>query len=379
MASEPQEFLLFVDTNKFLDFYRARDEAGLKLLRRIETVSHLLIFTPQVEMEFLNNRQKVIWGAYDLIKVPNIQLPLPGYLSDSEAAKEIRTNARRIQKQVEALKQDFKGLLKDPAKNDPVFKIVEKVMATDSALNLSGASEEVQDEIYEAASKRFQRGHPPRKPDDNTMGDAINWEWILYCARKAANDVLIVSRDYDYGLSEDGGYMNDWLAREFAQATTKKAVLVPRLSDALKMLHINVTPAEQKEEESIIQEIMEGSSNLFPYTKFTRQPTLEDFMPQPPFPSYWNWVMERLGASHPVIAAQLSAAQSVKVQASTMTIWFPAQMSDRVDEMGRMKVGPKIEQLLEEMGRKFKVKFDSGFSQTQLFGLSKYAHDLGHF
>jgi hypothetical protein len=50
--------LLFIDTNKFLDFYRASDEAGLTLLRRIEPLSDTLIFTGQVEMEFLQNRQK---------------------------------------------------------------------------------------------------------------------------------------------------------------------------------------------------------------------------------------------------------------------------------------------------------------------------------
>src|SRR5580765_7471463 len=42
---------------------------------------------------------------------------------------------------------------------------------------------------------------PPRKPNDTSMGDAINWEWIVECAKTLNGSVIIVSRDRDYGVT----------------------------------------------------------------------------------------------------------------------------------------------------------------------------------
>ena len=47
--------LLFVDTNIWLDFYRARSEAGLSLLRHLDSIRNQIIMTYVVEMEFKKN------------------------------------------------------------------------------------------------------------------------------------------------------------------------------------------------------------------------------------------------------------------------------------------------------------------------------------
>ncbi|WP_195761165.1 PIN-like domain-containing protein [Burkholderia pseudomallei] len=52
--------LLFIDTNIWLDFYRARNEAYLGLLPRLETLSNRIIVTHQLESEYKRNRQSVI-------------------------------------------------------------------------------------------------------------------------------------------------------------------------------------------------------------------------------------------------------------------------------------------------------------------------------
>lgn len=48
--------LLFIDTNIWLDFYRARNEISLKLLKDIEKIADRLIVTYQLESEFKKNR-----------------------------------------------------------------------------------------------------------------------------------------------------------------------------------------------------------------------------------------------------------------------------------------------------------------------------------
>jgi hypothetical protein len=66
--------------------------------------------------------------------------------------------------------------LKNPNANDPVFEIVNTVAAAPSPFNMNHAAEELAQVIFDRALRRFQRGQPPRKHTDNTMGDAINWE-----------------------------------------------------------------------------------------------------------------------------------------------------------------------------------------------------------
>ena len=56
-------YLVFVDTNILLDFYRFRRESGLVLLQRFDKIHDRLITTYQVEMEFKKNRQRVILDA----------------------------------------------------------------------------------------------------------------------------------------------------------------------------------------------------------------------------------------------------------------------------------------------------------------------------
>src|ERR1700720_3909675 len=49
--------------------------------------------------------------------------------------------------------------------------------------------------------RRFLFGCPPRKKNDSSIGDAINWEWIVECANACQAEIHIVSRDTDYGIT----------------------------------------------------------------------------------------------------------------------------------------------------------------------------------
>ena len=87
------------------------------------------------------------------------------------------------------------------------------------------------------------------------MGDALNWEWIVYCADKQGAEVHIVSRDSDYGaLFEDTAFLNDHLLQEFKERVSRqrKIHLHTRLSEALKHFAIPVTPEEEEEETVLI-------------------------------------------------------------------------------------------------------------------------------
>ena len=111
-------------------------------------------------------------------------------------------------------------------------------------------------QVWRRALRRFLEGRPPRKKEDTSAGDAINWEWIVHCMSTANRDVIIVSRDADYGLTYDNkGYANNWLTDEVKQRVNqqRKLTLVDRLAAALKLLDVKVTQAEITSERAIIK------------------------------------------------------------------------------------------------------------------------------
>jgi hypothetical protein len=52
--------LLFVDANIWLDFYRVRNDTGLRLLKHTEALADKLIVTYQLDNEYKRNRQAAI-------------------------------------------------------------------------------------------------------------------------------------------------------------------------------------------------------------------------------------------------------------------------------------------------------------------------------
>ena len=105
------------------------------------------------------------------------------------------------------------------------------------------------------AEKRFTLGYPPRKKNDTSIGDAVNWEWLIHVAKENNSDICVVSRDGDFGVTLNSkGFINDWLQQEFKQRVNKKRniTLYPLLSQALKEFDIPVTKEEEQEESRVI-------------------------------------------------------------------------------------------------------------------------------
>jgi hypothetical protein len=97
--------------------------------------------------------------------------------------------------------------------------------------------------------RRFLLGCPPRKNDDTSIGDAINWKWIILLCRTAQAGIIIVSRDSDYGaVFENRAYLNDHLKQEFNERVSRKRTitLYAKLSDALKIFGFGDTKGEKK-------------------------------------------------------------------------------------------------------------------------------------
>lgn len=260
--------LLFVDTNIWLDFYRSKTEAGLTLLNHLDSIKDKLIVTFQVEMEFKKNRQRVLLEAFNELKVPS-PTPIPRIFSNAKAATTIDISQKRVKTKVEHLRKRIIAILEKPTTSDEVYKACQRCFHKEDRLSLT-REHPLKNAIRRRAMRRFLHGCPPRKSNDTSFGDGINWEWIIECAQSdsARNEIHIVSRDADYGASfEKTPYVNDHLLHEFKDRVSQKRKLVlhTKLTEALKQFSINVSQAEKAEEENIEKQTASLTSKMNPY------------------------------------------------------------------------------------------------------------------
>jgi len=245
--------LLFIDTNIWLDFYRARNETALRLLEQAEAVADKIIVNFQLEAEFKKNRQTAILEGMQELKSPQ-QISRLGIFSDAKATKVIQKNLREVEKQSKMLKTRLARALENPAAHDPVYKVCQRIFHKQDSLNLTRENV-LRRTIRRKAFRRFFQGYPPRKKNEISIGDAFNWEWMVHCASEKKADLVIVSRDSDYGASfENRAYINDHLRQEFSERVgrRRKLILHSRLSDAFKFFEIAVSPQEEKAETELV-------------------------------------------------------------------------------------------------------------------------------
>tara|TARA_B110000908_G_C10221385_1_gene435537 strand:- start:67 stop:948 length:882 start_codon:yes stop_codon:yes gene_type:complete len=254
---EKLDALIFIDTNILLDFYRIRrTDVSLKYLELIEKHKDQLIVTSQVEMEYKKNRQSAILESItEVKKINNVNISVPAILSDSKAVEMIKKQKKEIDTQQKKLKEKIEKILTNPNRNDEVFKKLQKVFKHKCDYNLNRENKQ-RFTIRRLALKRFMLGYPPRKNSDNSIGDAVNWEWIIKCAETSKKHIIIVTRDTDFGaIHENESYLNDWLKQEFKQRISqqRKLVLTDKLSRAFQYVEIPVTKEMIEEEEKVIK------------------------------------------------------------------------------------------------------------------------------
>lgn len=255
--------LIFIDTNIFLDFYRVRGgETALSLLNHIDVHHDKIITSSQVEMEYKKNRQRVILQSLNMIRTPDWGgLTAPAFLSEAKPIEIIKKDQEDITQQLKKIKTRTEGVLKNPLVNDSVYKVLQRLFKGNSKHNLS-RDNKIRFKIRRLAWKRFMLGYPPRKDNDISLGDAINWEWIIHCAIDSKKDVVIVSRDSDYGVLYDKKpILNDWLAQEFKARISqkRKIILTDKLAEAFKLTNISISKKEENEEEKLIDQLKQSA------------------------------------------------------------------------------------------------------------------------
>jgi hypothetical protein len=248
--------LLFIDANIWLDFYRHRNNTGLRLLKHTEAIKDKLIVTYQLETEFKANRQAAILEGLQALKDPE-GVSRPGIFSEAKAIAKLSRNLNEDKQRIKDLRARMVRALKNPKIYDPVYKVCQRIFHKEDEITLS-RTDKLRHAIRRHAFKRFLHGCPPRKSRDISIGDAFNWEWMVYCAEKRTAGLIIVTRDGDYGVTYGGhSYINDHLRQEFSERVSQKRdlLLYASLSDALKLFSVEVSKQEQAAEKEVVNNI----------------------------------------------------------------------------------------------------------------------------
>lgn len=260
ISTDVRDALIFIDTCILLDFYRAMGRDGeLAILGLIDNNHQQIITGEQVEMEYKKNRGELILEALKAFKMPEWgTLAVPAFLKEAEAAKKIADYKKGIEDQVKQIKDHLKKVWEEPSDYDPVYQCLQRLFRAGDLYNLNRKAKEerLRNRIYALARKRYILGYPPRKDKDTSCGDGVNWEWVIHCASESHRNVIIVSRDGDYGTTINGKpVINDWLSWEFSDRVSREqhVVLTDRLTAAFKMTEIAVTPEQIKEEDDVIK------------------------------------------------------------------------------------------------------------------------------
>ncbi len=249
--------VLFIDANIWLDFYRIRKDAQKSLLGHLESRSELIVSTNQIEMEYKKHRQLEMVSSIKEMKPP-IKMPIPPLVAQHQSAEAYKTALKSATDKVSKLRATMENAFKTPYRYDDVYKVAQRIFHNfESPLNLHRGTKNKKI-IRNKALRRFFMGYPPRKNSDTSIGDAINWEWIVYVCSEQGADAIIVSRDGDYGISyDDKSYINDWLSAEFKERVSKRknVILHDSLTSALKELNVRITRSEEDEERRMIRRL----------------------------------------------------------------------------------------------------------------------------
>lgn len=255
--------LIFIDTNIFLDFYKASGRDQLTLLDHLDKNHARIITTEQVEMEYKRSRLRVISAALSEHKLPGQDLlpPVPTFLEAADATRMLKKHHKQLKEASKKITARMKMVQRDP-RSDPVYVVLQRLFKANGEFHLTrNQDKNTRRAVRCRARKRFLMGYPPRKKDDTSMGDAINWEWIIECAEKSGDDIVIVSRDSDFGaIDAKPPILNDWLRHEFNERLTRKRKikLTTLLSDAYKEAGIPVSARAAQNEKKFVKGLPTG-------------------------------------------------------------------------------------------------------------------------
>ena len=213
------DFLLFIDANRYLELYRTN--SGKNLLAPLGEQVNYIFVTQQVFNEVQRNKIQVAANHFnDKLKELKLQtFGLPDHFSSTniDQPKDIQQQMSKIVAQIKKINADVEalglGIIEQISRSEDE---VSKALSPIFAKAVPHCPEELQ-----RARDRKELGNPPGK-NNGSLGDQLNWEQIL-TRFKGKKRLWVISKDSDYGTVYNGkGFLNRFLYEELCNIAASK-------------------------------------------------------------------------------------------------------------------------------------------------------------
>jgi predicted nucleic acid-binding protein len=199
---------ILIDTNILLELFKLSgsdlDELK-KVLKLSEKQKIEILISSQIEDEFWRNRENVIADAIKNLKETKIVSKLPNIVRGYDTYKTLKTTIDTFNMLSKKLEDEVqKDISENKLKADELIK----------TLFTKNAPQLIDEKIISKAEYRMKVGNPPGKK--GSLGDAINWEWLL--AKEVSfweGELIIISADGDFESELNKGKMKEYLMREW--------------------------------------------------------------------------------------------------------------------------------------------------------------------
>jgi predicted nucleic acid-binding protein len=246
---------VFIDTNILLDIFHLSGpdlEELRKLKKMVEKGKVELLVSTQVVDEFWRNREKVIADAMKLFRESKATAKVPNIIRIYPEAKQLKSFVDQANDMVKTLiVKATADIENDALKAD---KVIRELI---SAVTVG----QITDEMFVRAQRRVAVGNPPGKP--GSIGDALNWEWLLEQEIEFWDDELVViSGDNDYESELLKGTPKEFLVREWSSKNVGCSLILEKsLTDFLLKRFPDIQLAEEVDKLEAIERL-EQSSNF---------------------------------------------------------------------------------------------------------------------
>ena len=219
---------IFIDTNIFLDMYRANLQSDIStLLGFIFKNKKYFITTEQSINEFTRNRRSILEQALESFKkTSRVDRSFPSFLRSLSNFKNYEETLSKYSIQRQAMIDEIQDKIDDVDK-DMIYAKFMKLCNPNCIISTTK-------EIIDLANHRKLSGNPPTS-DKYTCGDEIIWESLLYYETERKEDLIIVSNDKTFAKNRE------FLVTEYKRKIEKKLMLCNNISDAYRLVGVTLS------------------------------------------------------------------------------------------------------------------------------------------
>lgn len=262
---------VFIDTNMLLDMYHLSGpdlEELRKFVKLIENGKIDLLLPQQVVDEYWRNRESVIADALKRFRETKAQTTIPNIIRTYAEAVELRESAGKVNSMVGELTARARADIENGA-----LKADEIVGELFSAVQVAA----IDDEIVTRARRRIELGNPPGKK--GSLGDAINWEWLMSnVPADEASPLCVLSADGDYESELVNGQLREFLLREWHGTHPDCAASLDKsLPEFLEREFPDIKLADEVEKSVAIERLENARGFMSVHRALSRLTTYDDF------------------------------------------------------------------------------------------------------